>query len=74
MKKKPRVKTTQWAPQLWQRTIRDVVVWVEEVYATAPKWEWNVEWGNGGRAVSKLAAMRAAEKHIAAALTKGAEK
>lgn len=69
MKKKARVKTTRWAPVLWQRTYRDVAIWVEEVYATAPKWEWNVEWGSGGRSRSKLSAMRAAEKHITAALS-----
>jgi hypothetical protein len=69
-----RTKTTRWAPVLWQRTFRDVAIWVEQVYSVAPKWEWNVEWGGGGRSMTKLAAMRAAEKYIRAALTKGSDR
>lgn len=63
-----KAKTTRWAPVMWQRQYRDVAIWVEDVYTTGPTWEWNTEHGNGGRARTKTAAMKAAQKYVDAAL------
>ncbi len=57
-------KSTKWVPVLWQRRYRGVTIWVEEVYATGLRWEWNEEGGGGGRSPSRVAARDAAESAI----------
>ena len=58
-----------WKPALWQRMYRGSGIWVEEVYTNAPTWEWNCsDLLDGGRAKTRAAAMRAAEKAVDAML------
>ncbi len=57
-------KSTKWLPVLWQRRYRGVTIWVEEVYATGLRWEWNTEGGSGGRSSSRVVAQGAAEHAI----------
>lgn len=57
-------RTTKWRPALWERRYRGVLIWVEEMYAAAPKWEWRDEYSGEGRARTRADAMRAAEKHV----------
>lgn len=66
-KKAPR--NTRWRAVSWERTYRGEAIWVDEPYAYSPKWQWTVidEWRTG-RAVSKAAAMRAAERAVDAML------
>lgn len=68
-------KSTKWVPVLWQRRYRGVAIWVEKVYLTGLRWEWNEEGGRGGRSPSRAAAQSAAECSIdkAHAALKGGE-
>jgi len=63
--------TTRWKAALWERVYRGVTMWVEEMWTTTPKWSWQTE-GTEGRARTKAAAMRAAQRSVDDALTKGA--
>lgn len=69
--KKSKPKTTRWVAVQWQRIYRGVAIWVDEVFSIAPKWEWNTEHGNGGRARTRAAAMKAAQRNVDVALKKG---
>lgn len=62
--------STRWRPVTWERTYRCHAVWVEEVYSSAPKWQWSAFALTDfeGRAATRLAAMRAAERAIDATL------
>lgn len=53
-----------WRPALWERVYRGETLWVEEMFNRSPKWSWDTTGARNGRAKSKLAAMRAAEKAI----------
>ncbi len=63
-KKKARPKTTRWRPSTWERQYRGLALWVEEMFSAAPKWSWQTQDGGEGRAVSRTAAMRAAERAV----------
>jgi hypothetical protein len=63
-----RRRSTRWAPALWERVYKDVTIWVEEMYSRSPRWEWSSADFSGGRAKTKAAAMRAAERAIDEAL------
>ena len=69
--KKQEPRNTPWRAELWARRYRGASIWVEEMFSTAPKWNWCTEWDGEGRSASKQAAMRVAMKAIDAALTKG---
>lgn len=58
-------RATKWRATTWERVYRGQAIWVEEMFSQAPKWSWSAEDGGEGRAMSKLAAMRAAERHVA---------
>ncbi len=57
-------RSTPWRPASWERRYRGVVVWVDEMYTTSPRWTWTTEIGPEGRAKTRLSAMRAAELSV----------
>lgn len=69
--RKPR-QTTPWRAVTWERSYRGECIYIEEMFQRAPKWEWTVAGGEySGRARTKVAAMRAAEKAVNASLKEG---
>ncbi len=65
-KKLPR--NTKWCASTWERRYRGDFIWIENMYTSEPKWSWNTTTGDEGRAKTKLAAMRSAERSVDASL------
>lgn len=53
-----------WTVAMVERNVRGVLVWVEEVYARAPKFKWSCECGADGRAKTVERACAGAERHV----------